>query len=101
AAIRLLQTTSLLELGALRLTAGDTAGAVGDAERAPQLEPYLEAAHRLALAAAGQRGDRARVLAALHRAQRALDELGVTPTPATAMLMRAATYDAGVRELAS
>ena len=100
-AIRLLQTSSLLDLGALRLTVGDTAGALADAERALSLEPYLEAAHRLAIAAASQRGDRVRVAAALHRAQLALVELGVTPEPATLMLMRAAACDHGERLLAS
>jgi LuxR family maltose regulon positive regulatory protein len=89
-AIRLLEVSCLLDLGALRLTAGDAGAAVGCAERALDREPYLEAAHRLAIAAAGQRRDAARVAAAVARARRALDELGVTPEPATEMLMRAA-----------
>ena len=79
-----------LDLGTLRLTVGAAGAAVGCAERALAREPYLEAAHRLAIAAAGQRRDAARVAAAVARANRALDELGVAPEPATEMLMRAA-----------
>ena len=93
--IRLLQTTSLLELGGLRLTVGDTAGALAAAERALAAEPYLEAAHRLAIAAAIQRGDRARVLAAITRTGRALAELGVAPEPTTEMLLRSASCRRG------
>lgn len=92
--VRLLQTQSLLDLGELQLTVGDTAGALAAAERALTLEPYLEAAHRLAIAACVHRGDHTRLLAVTQRARRALDELGVTPEPATAMLLRTAT---GVR----
>lgn len=100
-ALRLAQTTSLLDLGSLRLTVGDAGGALAAAEQALALEPYLEEAHRLAIAAAVQRGDRTRVLAALGRATRVLDELGVRPEPATEMLMRAAARDRAVTELAS
>jgi DNA-binding SARP family transcriptional activator len=99
--IRLAQTASLLDLGSLRLTVGDAGGALAAAEQALTLEPYLEAAHRLAIAAAVQRGDRTRVLAALGRVTRMLDELGVRPEPATEMLMRAAARDGAVTALAS
>jgi DNA-binding SARP family transcriptional activator len=99
--IRLLQTQSLLDLGELQLTVGDTAGALGAAERALALEPYLEAAHRLAIAACIHRGDQTRTLAAIRRAHQALDDLGVTPEPATAMLLRAATRDRHAVALAS
>jgi LuxR family maltose regulon positive regulatory protein len=89
-AIRLLEVSCLLELGTLQLTAGDAGAAVSCAERALAREPYLEAAHRLAIAAAGQRRDETRVASAVARTRRALDELGVSPEPATEMLMRAA-----------
>ncbi len=89
-AIRLLEVSCLLDLGTLQLTTGDAGAALTCAERVLALEPYLEAAHRLAIAAAGQRRDAPRAAAAVARARRALDELGVTPEPATEMLMRAA-----------
>jgi len=54
------------------------------------LEPYLEAAHRMAIAASAQRGDGARMTAAVERTCRLLDELGVAPEPATEMLIRSA-----------
>ena len=85
----------------MRLTVGDAAGALGDAERALATEPYLEAAHRLAIAAAIQRGDRARVLAAITRTGRVLAELGVAPEPATEMLLRSASRDDAALVLAS
>jgi DNA-binding SARP family transcriptional activator len=89
-AIRLLEVSCLLDLGTLRLTAGDAGAALACAEQVLAREPYLEAGHRLAIAAAGQRRDEARVATAVTRARRALDELGVVPEPATEMLMRAA-----------
>jgi DNA-binding SARP family transcriptional activator len=90
-ALRLLVVTTLLDLAALHLTAGSAGPALACAERALILEPYLESAHRLAIAATAQRGDGARTAAAVDRTCRLLDELGVTPEPATEMLIRSAT----------
>jgi DNA-binding SARP family transcriptional activator len=92
-AVRLRQVQALLDLGELRLTVGDPSGALDAAERALALEPYLEAAHRLAIASCIHRGDHVRTIAASRRARQALDELGVAPEPATAMLLRAAERD--------
>lgn len=91
-AVRLRHVQALLDLGELQLTVGDPA-ALTAAERALALEPYLEAAHRLAIAAAIHRGDPVRTIAATRRARDAFDELGVTPEPSTAMLLRAAERD--------
>jgi DNA-binding SARP family transcriptional activator len=89
-ALRLLVVTTLLDLATLHLTTGSAGPALACAERALILEPYLEAAHRLAIAATAQRGDGARTTAAVERTCRLLDELGVTPEPATEMLIRSA-----------
>jgi DNA-binding SARP family transcriptional activator len=88
--LRLLVVTTLLDLAALHLMAGCPGPALACAERALVLEPYLEAAHRLAIAATAQRGDGARTTAVIERTRRLLDDLGVTPEPATEMLIRAA-----------
>ena len=88
--LRLLVVTTLLDLATLHLTAGSAGPALACAERALTLEPYLEAAHRLAIAATAQRGDGARTTAVVERTCRLLDELGVTPEPATEMLIRSA-----------
>ena len=50
--VRVMQLESLLELGELRLVRGDADKARTDAERALDLDPYSERAHRLAIAAA-------------------------------------------------
>ena len=89
-ALRLLVVTTLLELATLHLTAGCAGPALACAERALILDPYLEAAHRLAIAATAQRGDGARTTAVIERTCRRLDELGVSPEPATEMLIRSA-----------
>ena len=99
--VRILQRSCLLRLGELRLTVGDAAGALDAGDRALRHDPYHEAAHRLALAAAIQRGERATVHLVLGRIERALDELGVSPEPATVMLMRSATRHRAVTMLAS
>ena len=83
-----LQLASLLTAGELRLTQGAAPEAANLAERALLLDPYLEAAHRLAIAAYGQRHDEARTTAAVARAERALEDLGVDPEPATRIVMR-------------
>jgi DNA-binding SARP family transcriptional activator len=87
-AARLLQLSSLLALGEMQLTRGAAAEALTSAERALAIDPFLEQAHRLAIGANVQRHDPARVRAVVDRATQALDDLGVTPEPATAMLMR-------------
>ena len=91
-----LQLTSLLSAGELRLTQGAAAEAASLAEGALLLDPYLEAAHRLAIAAHGQGHDTARTATALARAERALEDLGVDPEPATSIVMR---HAAGGRQL--
>jgi DNA-binding SARP family transcriptional activator len=83
-----LQLASLLTAGELRLTQGAAAEAASLAERALLLDPYLEAAHRLAIAAHDQRRDSAGTSAALARAERAFEDLGVEPEPATRIVMR-------------
>jgi DNA-binding SARP family transcriptional activator len=98
-AARLLQLSSLLELGALQLTRGAAAEALTSAERALAIDPYLEQAHRLAIGANVHRHDPARIRAVVDRAKGALDDLGVTPEPATAMLMRHATAQLDGRTL--
>jgi LuxR family transcriptional regulator, maltose regulon positive regulatory protein len=92
--IRLLQLSSLLALGELQLTQG-AAEALTSAERALAVDPYLEQAHRLAIAASVQRHDPARIRAAVARTARALDDLGVAAEPATLMLMRQAAAQVG------
>jgi DNA-binding SARP family transcriptional activator len=96
-AARLLQLSSLLELGELQLTRGAAAEALTSAERALAIDPYLEQAHRLAIGANVQRHDPARTRAVVDRATRALDDLGVTPEPSTAMLMRHAAVHLDAR----
>jgi len=86
--VRVMQLESLLELGELRLVRGDADKARADAERALALDPYSERAHRLAIAAALRRHDRPRTDAVCRRALTMLDELGVTPEPATEILLR-------------
>ena len=50
--------------------------------------PYDERAHRLVMAAHLQRHDRAGALAAVDATEAVLDEIGVPPEEATAMLIR-------------
>jgi LuxR family transcriptional regulator, maltose regulon positive regulatory protein len=88
--VRLLYAMSLLQAGELRLTQGAAAEALTDAERALAIDPFLESAHRLAIAANMQRRDPDRTVAAVARVERALDELGADPEPATLMLVRQA-----------
>jgi DNA-binding SARP family transcriptional activator len=86
--IRIIQFESLLELGELRLVHGDADRARRDAERALDLNPYSERAHRLAIAAALRSHDHQHAEAARQRALTVLDELGVTPEPQTQILLR-------------
>ncbi len=88
--LRLQQVSALVTLGELQLTRGLPA-ALTSAERALAVDPYREAAHRLALAAAVQRNDPACVRTAVERVSRALDEVGVGAEPATLIVLRRAT----------
>lgn len=68
---------------------GDHQLAVTVAESAISLDPLRELGHRVLIAAERSRGDRAAALRALARCERLLsDELGVTPSAATAELGR-------------
>jgi DNA-binding SARP family transcriptional activator len=87
---RLSHVSALLSAGELRFAQGAARHAASDAERALAVDPYLERAHRLAIAAHLHGHQPGRAVAAVARAQNALDELGVDPEPATAMLMRQA-----------
>jgi LuxR family maltose regulon positive regulatory protein len=88
---RLLQVSSLLALGELRLTEGRAGLALGAAERALGIDPYREQAHRLAIAAHIQRHDPAGIAAASRRVVETLADLGVDPEPATVMMLRNAS----------
>ena len=97
--IRVVQLESLLELGELRLVRGDADKARTDAERALDLDPYSERAHRLAIAAALRTHDQRRTDAVRQRTCAMLDELGVTPEPQTQILLRQADHpDAATRQ---
>ena len=87
---RLSHVSALLGAGELRFAQGAARQAASDAERALAVDPCLERAHRLAIAAHLHGHQPGRAAAAVARAQNALDELGVDPEPATAMLMRQA-----------
>ncbi len=87
---RLVQCRSLLELGELRLTHGLAAEATIDAERALVLDPYLERAHRLALAAALLARNHSALAAMARRAAGVFDEFGAEPEPATQILLQQA-----------
>jgi DNA-binding SARP family transcriptional activator len=80
--------TAALDLGEIELTAGSSSGAAACAERALAADPYLERAHRLAVAAHLLDGDATATAAAVDRLHEALDALGVPPDPATSMLLR-------------
>ena len=90
--VRVMQLESLLELGELRLVRGDADNARTDAERALDLDPYSERAHRLAIAAALRTHDQRRTDAVCHRTRSMLDELGVAPEPQTQILLRQADH---------
>lgn len=85
---RFLHVSSLLALGELRLTQGRAGLALGAAERALAIDPYLEQAHRLAIAAHVQRHDPCGIAAAARRVVDTLADLGVDPEPATVMMLR-------------
>ncbi len=95
--IRVMQLESLLELGELRLVRGDADQARTDAERALDLDPYSERAHRLAIAAALRTHDQRRIDAVRQRTRAMLDELGVAPEPPTQILLRQADHPGATR----
>jgi DNA-binding SARP family transcriptional activator len=80
-----------LRLGELLLVAGRFGDAAAWAKRVKQAAPYDERAHRLAIAAELQRGDRAAVAEAVAGARAMLDALGVQPEVGTRMLFRQAS----------
>jgi LuxR family transcriptional regulator, maltose regulon positive regulatory protein len=84
-----------LRLGELLLVAGRFAEAATWAERVKRASPYDERAHRLAIAAHLQRGDRIAVAEAVAAARAMLDALGVQPEAGTGMLFRQAIEHLG------
>jgi DNA-binding SARP family transcriptional activator len=78
-----------------RVVAGRFADAAAWAERVKRASPFDERAHRLAIAAQLQRGDRAAVSGAVAAARQMLDSLGVQPEAGTQMLFRQATERLG------
>ena len=95
--VRIRHISHLLALGELRLMADDAAGSFALAERALSLEPFDARGHRVALAAA-LRGRRPGQIAAAHRRVcSALRQLGVSPDPPTAILLRQAAHSARAR----
>jgi DNA-binding SARP family transcriptional activator len=78
-------------LGELLLVAGRFDEALHCAERSRMAAPYSERAHRLAIACHLQRRDRAGLESAVRSTRAVLDELGVEPEAATAILVRRAT----------
>ncbi len=95
--VRIRHVGHLLALSELRLVADDAAGSFALAERALSLEPFDARGHRVALAAA-LRGRRPGQIAAAHRRVcSALRQLGISPDPPTAILLRQAAHWAGAR----
>jgi LuxR family transcriptional regulator, maltose regulon positive regulatory protein len=93
--IRRTLADAALRLGELLLVAGRFADAATWAERVKRASPYDERAHRLAIAAQLQRGDRVAVAEAVAAARAMLDTLGVQPEAGTGMLFRQATEHLG------
>ena len=92
--VRIRHVNHLLALSELRLVADDAAESFALAERALSLEPFDARGHRVALAAA-LRGRRSGQIAAAHRQVcSALRQLGVSPDPPTAILLRQAAHSA-------
>ena len=80
---------ALASTGEVWLRGGDHAEAARDAERVLELDPYREAAMRLAIRAYTAMGDRATAARAYDRFRRRLvDDLGVEPTAETVDLWR-------------
>jgi LuxR family maltose regulon positive regulatory protein len=74
--------------GELVLARGDPDGAQDLAERAIAVDPWLEAAHRLGVAAHRAKGDDLAARRALRRYRDAIGELGLGPDEATLMVER-------------
>lgn len=91
-AVRRALVEAALRLGEVRLAAGRAHHALACAERAREASPFDERAHRLAMAAHLQRRDRAGALAAVDATEAMLDDLGVPPEEATAMVIRQVRY---------
>jgi len=88
--LRLRHPTALVTAGEPRFGQGDVNEALANAERALTIDPYLEHAHRLAIAASLQGHRTHHTSVAIARARDASAELGVEPEPATRMLVRQA-----------
>lgn len=86
-------------LGELELVGGATPAAASLAQLVLGSDPYLERAHRLAIAAHFQARDRTATLAAAGRLTAVLDELGASPEPATQILLRNAAQWLGPIDL--
>jgi DNA-binding SARP family transcriptional activator len=80
--------TGSVRAGELQLAAGEVDRALLLATRAIEIEPWSEAAHRLAIAAHLARSDRGSARRALDRCHAALHDMGVEPDPLTVMLER-------------
>jgi LuxR family transcriptional regulator, maltose regulon positive regulatory protein len=75
-------------LGELELVGGAAPAAATQAQRVLASDPYGERAHRLAVAAHMQAGDRSATSAAVDRLTAMLAELGTPAEPATEILLR-------------
>jgi len=93
--VRRLVIDTALRLGELHFVSGRCDRAVTWAERVRSASPYDERAHRLAVAAHLQRGDRLAAARAVAATRTMLAELAADPEPATEMLLRQAESRAG------
>ena len=85
--IRARYVENLLQLGELRMLAGEPAESTRLAVQALAVEPYDARGHRLALAAALKDRDPTRIATARTAVLTALRQLGVAPDPATGLLL--------------
>jgi DNA-binding SARP family transcriptional activator len=88
ARLRQLHVGALLDLGELQLARGRAQEALANADRGLAIDPYDEQAHRLAMAAALQLRDAARVRSTMDRVNAVLGEIGAAPEPTTAILLQ-------------
>ncbi len=77
-----------LTLGEIRLTEGRIAESVRHAQAVLAADPYIERAHRLAIAGQIHLGDHVAAREAAERMGEALGEVGATPTDVTKILLR-------------
>jgi LuxR family transcriptional regulator, maltose regulon positive regulatory protein len=84
------QVSGLIRLGELCVVTGRPAVAADCASRVLSIDPYREAAHRLAIAALTQLDDAPGVVVALDRLEAMLDDVGVEAEPETEILRRQA-----------